>query len=465
MRYKLSLFIFHRSLRLNDNIGLINCLNESELVIPCFIFTPEQIGEENRFRSMNAIYFMISALEDLNESLKKYDSKMFFFKGSPEEQLDKILTKHPDIQAVYCNMDYTAYAVEREQKMIRCCEIHGIDFNSYEDYLLRPVGDITNGSGSYYSKFTPFYNKAINYKINRPLANNRKNYVNISFKMRDSLTANKLDEMKREFNVTPDNIFIGNRKEALKKLMLIKNQKKYGDTRNDLSGETTRLSPYIKFGLLSIREVYWKIHDTFGISHDLIKQLFWREFYQIISYNRLDVFNGKSFKEQYDKIKWKNNVKLLNLWKNGMTGFPIVDAGMRELNQTGYMHNRSRLITSNFLVKLLHIDWKKGEEYYASKLTDYDPSVNNGNWQWSAGSGADSQPYFRIFNPWLQSERFDNEGEYIKKWIPELQDVLSDHLHHWDKHYSEYSTTYPQPCIDYETAKKNTLPLYETIYK
>jgi deoxyribodipyrimidine photo-lyase len=247
---------------------------------------------------------------------------------------------------------------------------------------------------------------------------------------------------------------------------MIKDQKNYGEDRNNLFQSTTKLSPYIKFGLISIREVYHKIKSLFGKSHDLIKQLYWREFYYNISHNRPDLFKGKSFKLQYDKIKWINNQKSFKLWKNGMTGYPIVDAGMRELNNTGYMHNRARLITSNFLVKHLFIDWRFGEIYFASKLIDYDPSVNNGNWQFTSSSGADSQPYFRMMNPWLQGQRHDPECEYIKKWIPELKDIPNEHIHNWQDYYQQYKKIkYPKPCkmYDFKTLKKESKSIYGSI--
>ena len=169
-------------------------------------------------------------------------------------------------------------------------------------------------------------------------------------------------------------------------------------------------------------------------------------------------------KEKYNNLKWDNNANYFNKWKKGKTGYPIVDAGMREMNETGYMHNRARLITSNFLIKLLLIDWRKGEQYYATQLVDYDPSVNNGNWQWGAGSGADSQPYFRIFNPWLQSKKFDKDCEYIKKWLPELKDVNDKDIHNWEIKHKDYSINYPKPIIDYKIQKEKSIAMYKKLF-
>jgi deoxyribodipyrimidine photo-lyase len=198
--------------------------------------------------------------------------------------------------------------------------------------------------------------------------------------------------------------------------------------------------------------------------NQLFNQLFWKEFYVYISKYIPHVLEGKSMKLKYDKIKWDNNNNVFKKWCEGKTGFPIVDAGMRELNKTGYMHNRSRLITSGFLVKLALIDWRKGEKYFAQKLTDYDPAQNNGGWQWSSGSGADSQPYFRIMSPISQSSKFDPDGSYIKKWIPELKDVEAKHLHDWEKFNNLYDLkeiNYVKPCLDYKNARKRTMEIYK----
>jgi deoxyribodipyrimidine photo-lyase len=194
----------------------------------------------------------------------------------------------------------------------------------------------------------------------------------------------------------------------------------------------------------------------------LIDQLLWREFYYYLAYYFPRVLQGKSLKEQYDGIKWNNDPKIFEAWTNGNTGFPGVDAGMREMNSTGYMHNRARLITSGILIKILNIDWRLGEKYFARTLIDYDPSVNNGNWQWSSGSGADSQPYFRIMSPWKQVIDNDPDCEYIKKWIPELADVPVKDILNWGKSYTKYKNIkYPKPIVDYEVMRKEIVDVYK----
>ena len=211
---------------------------------------------------------------------------------------------------------------------------------------------------------------------------------------------------------------------------------------------TTHLSPYLKFGTCSIREAYHRIKTVLGNEHPLIRQLYWRDFFVQIGYYFPRVFNS-AFREKFNEIKWQNNMNIFELWCNGKTGFPIVDAGMRELNSTGYMHNRVRMIVSSFLVKDLHLDWRKGEEYFANKLIDLDIAVNNGNWQWTASTGCDAQPYFRIFNPWIQQRKYDPDCKYIKKWVPELKEVKREIIHNWFKQKETKSINYPKPIVDH----------------
>ena len=458
MSYKKSVFIFHRALRIDDNLGLIQAMNDSEYVIPIFIFTPEQITSTNKYKSDNAITFMLQSLIDLDMQLKKHKSKLFTFYGSQNMILDKILKADTEIEAVYCIKDYTPYAIDREEKLKQVTENLARKFISVEDYLLHPMNTILNGSGSFYSVFTPFYKTAIKLNVNKPKYIKSYNFINSKYRINSLMTIDQI--VNKYINITNIYEFISSREEALHRIENIKYQKKYSNDRNSLYLETTKLSPYIKFGLVSIREVYHKILKLYGKSHDLIKQLYWREFYYCLSYNRPDILkDGNSFRESYDKIKWydsSSDKKLLKLWKTGMTGYPVIDAGIRELNLTGYMHNRTRLITSNFLVKHLFIDWREGEKYFASKLIDYDPNVNNGNWQFTSGSGADSQPYFRMMNPWLQQVTHDQMCTYIKTWIPELANVPPDDIHNWQETSVKWinkGIKYPAPCKEYEFQK------------
>ena len=259
----------------------------------------------------------------------------------------------------------------------------------------------------------------------------------------------------------------GGRKNAKLILKKLKEMKDYDKFRNELNIETTHMSAYIKFGCISIREVYHKLAKLYNKKHPLIRQLIWREFYYHLNVGFIDRF-GKSLKPKYDKIKWSKNETLFEKWTKGQTGFPIVDACMQQINNTGFMHNRGRLIVASFLIKNLHHDWRKGEKYFAQQLVDYDPFVNNGNWQWVSGSGADSQPYFRIFNPMSQSKNYDKEAKYIKKWLPNLESVPAKDLHDWPSNYKKYDLKdlkYYEPIIDYKKSRQVIIDKYkEALY-
>jgi deoxyribodipyrimidine photo-lyase len=315
---------------------------------------------------------------------------------------------------------------------------------------------VLNGAGKIYQKFTPFYESCLKHKILAPANSKKIPFSNTRHNLQHLIT---LDNAFKKFTKDNPNILMhGGRIEAIKQLRVAhKNLLHYSQTHNDLFKPTSELSAYIKFGCISIREVY----KTFRTKHDFIRQLFWRDFYANILYAFPQVL-GSALKPSYNKIKWTKNIRWFHAWTQGETGYPVVDAGMRQLNDTGYMHNRARLIVSSFLVKTLLLSWEQGEKYFAQKLTDYDPASNNGNWQWTAGSGADSQPYFRIFNPWIQAKEFDPDCEYIKKWIPELKDVPNKDVFNWFKEWPNYkSINYPKPICVYEEQKEKALKLYK----
>lgn len=452
-----NIFIFRRDLRIHDNNGINYCIENLKNVIPIFIFTPEQVSENNKYKSNNAIQFMIESLKELDKDLKKNESKLHIFYGNNIEIINYIISKIK-IENIIFNMDYTPYALNRDECIKNLCENNDIKIKIIQDYLLMDIGSLNKKDGSPYTVFTPFKNNGLKEKINKPKFLNLKNFVNCN-----KLKCN--DYIDYEIN---DNILVnGGRINGLKYLDLIKKQNNYNETRNMLSIQTTLLSAYIKFGCLSIREVYWKIINNLGLESSLLSQLFWREFYYYISYYYPDVLRGKNWNNKYDKIKWKTNKNFLNEWINGKTGYPVVDAGMIELKTTGYMHNRARLITSNFLNRMLGIDWTKGEEYFATQLTDYDPSVNNGNWQWIASTGVDPKPYFqRLFNPMLQSKKFDPDCIYIKKWLPQLKDINCNELHDWENYYKNYNLDeihYYKPIVNYKKAREISIEMYRDV--
>ena len=236
-----------------------------------------------------------------------------------------------------------------------------------------------------------------------------------------------------------------------------KNIAHYAQTRNDLAKPTSQLSAYIKFGNVSIREVY----KAFRSKRDFIRQLFWRDFYAGVLYAFPRVL-GHSLKPKYDKIKWHHNERWFQAWCRGETGIPIVDASQRQLLHTGWTHNRGRMISSSILIKILLIDWRKGERFYAENLVDYDVASNNAGWQWSSGGGSDAQPFFRYFNPYLQSENYDSDCEYIKRWIPELKDVPSKDIHDWENTWMNYKECgYPKPIVNYAEQKEISIKMYK----
>lgn len=457
--YDNGLFIFRRDLRIQDNISLNEAMKQCKNVYPIFIFTPEQISDKNKFKSDSSVHFMLESLEDLEVNIQKQGGYLNFFYGD-NILIIRQLVKKLNIDCVYFNKDITPYAIQRDNDILKLCKKLKINCSfAVDDYYLSIPGSVKTGGGSPYQKFTPFYNKVLEtIKVKNPeilkkftFSNSHVGNIELNYIYNDFITINKNKVVK------------GGRINALTLFNDLQSHKKYGEDRDNLQKHTTLLSAYLKFGNLSIREVFHKVKKLFGINHDLIKQFIWRDFYAQLLYCFPHVL-GNALKEKYNMIEWENNPEYLEKWKQGKTGFPIVDAGMRELNKTGYMHNRARLITACFLIKTLLIDWQEGEKYFATQLVDYDPASNNGNWQWVASTGADSQPYFRIFNPWSQQKTHDKECIYIKKWIPELNTVPNKDIHKWNEEYCKYSTiNYYTPIVDYKEQREKALDMYKKI--
>ena len=449
-----SLFIFRRDLRLEDNTGLIFALQLSKEVIPIFIFTEEQVGK-NAFKSEHCLQFMMDSLVDLEEQLKKKGGKLFFFKGHPEEIVNQCI-RELDVESVIVNRDYTPYSQTRDQKIKRICDKENIPFYSFDDALLHPPEETLKKDGKPYTIFEPYFRNASKAKVLPPQRNTYVNY----FQGKIPFASANLSSLKPRI----ENRLIGGRSEALKILKKLGSLSQYGKLRDFPAEEySTHLSAYLKFTVCSPREVYAAICQNLSAHHDLIRSIYWRDFFTSIAFFFPHVFKG-AFYSKFDRIKWSSHLKNYQKWCEGSTGFPIVDAGMREMNQTGFMHNRVRMIVASFLVKDLLIDWRWGEKYFAQTLIDYDPSVNNGNWQWVAGTGSAAQPYFRIFNPWSQQKKFDPECIYIKKWVPELADLTPKSIHAWDeeKDHAECEK-YPPPMIDHGKAAKEALCAYRRI--
>jgi deoxyribodipyrimidine photo-lyase len=458
INYENGLFIFRRDFRVVDNVGLNIANSICKRIYPIFIFTPEQVTGANKFKSDNSVQFMIESLQDLSSQITQMGGKLLCFYGNNNTIVSQLI-KELDINVVCFNADYSPYAIEREMGIIQICDKMGIAVEYGHDYYLHPPGTIVNGQGNPYQKFTPFYNASVRKKVDSPASLRKIHFASSIKQLTNKISLD--DAMKRFTKINPDILVHGGRKNAISQMKIAsKNIKNYPRTHNDLSHSTSELSAYIKFGCVSIREVY----KIFRSKHDFIRQLFWRDFYANILYSFPYVL-GSAMKANYNKVHWHHNSNWFKKWCDGETGYPVVDAGMRQLNKTGYMHNRARLIVSSFLVKTLLISWEEGEKYFAQKLVDYDPASNNGNWQWTAGSGADSQPYFRIFNPWEQGKNYDPNCEYIKKWIPELKDVPVKDVLNWEDTYSEYKDIkYPKPIVDYKKQKELALKMYSSVF-
>lgn len=444
---KKAVYIFRRDLRLNDNTALNLALENSEQVIPVFIFNPKQI-DNNPYKSDASISFMLQSLAEIDHELRAKQSKLHVFYTDPAEAIKELAKL--DIEAIYLNSDYTPFSIERDLEMQNVCEKLKISFNPSHDLLLTIPGEVLKSDKNPYVVYTPFFNAASKIEVRTPKSLKKNN-----FGLEESLE--NLEDIEINFKKIEHQP--GGRKEALKILAKLGNLTDYSDLRNfPAQTGTSRLSPHLKFGTISIREVYHLIKKSLGANSQLIKELYWRDFFTHISFHFPRIFKG-CFYEKYNQIEWNENTDWFQKWCSGQTGFPIVDAGMRELNSTGYMHNRVRMIVASFLVKDLHLPWQWGEKYFANQLVDYDPSINNGNWQWGASVGCDAAPYFRVFNPWLQQEKFDKQCIYIKKWVPELNDLNKKQIH--DPEFVR--PNYPKPMVEHSVQKTKAILLYSEL--
>jgi deoxyribodipyrimidine photo-lyase len=491
MAKKTGLFLFHRDLRIHDNIGFIEACKQCSRLITCFIFTPEQVGKRNSYKSANAIAFMIESLAELSNTIHSAGGELCLFYGKTEDIIKDLVKTHK-IDAVFFNRDYSPYAKARDQSIADLCNRMSkenlIECITSADYYLYEPGSVKTGGGSYYKKFTPFYDAVLPINVPKPQKPTTKHLACLSHCTHGSkISVNRAIELfiggptaRGGEAARPGPIpgpipgpkvsgrmVEGGRTNALAMLRRgLTSQSHYDATRDFLKNSTTGLSASIKFGCISIREIYHAFLAKYGRDFGLIRELIWREFFAHVLYNFPEVLEG-SYQPRFRHIHWltgQTAATYLKAWKEGLTGFPVVDACMRQLNNSGYMHNRGRMIVANFLVKTLLIDWRLGEQYFAQKLTDYDPASNNGNWQGISGTGVDMKPYFRDMNPWIQSAKFDNDAVFIKKWVPELVDVLPKDIHKWSIAHSleKYENIrYPRPIVDYDEQKEKMLAMYE----
>ncbi len=453
LQFERGLFIFRRDYRTVDNIGLNLANSRCKTIYPVFIFTPEQVGSGNQYKSDNAVQFMIESLMDLN---KQTGNKLTCYYGNNLSVISE-LVKELNIDYICFNLDYTPYAKNRDYSIFELSVRLGIFFEYGHDYYLHEPGTILNVGGQTYQKYTPYYNVASKKKVLEPTKARKMKFSKISKHIGKEIS---LENAMSKFvkNKNPNLLVKGGRTEAIKALRVAKrNISHYSKTRDELSKPTSLLSAHIKFGNVSIREVYY----LFKSNKEFIRQLYWRDFYMNIL-NTFPHVLGHAMKPQYDKIKWHHNENWFNRWKTGTTNIPLLDAAQRQLLAVGYCHNRGRMLSASMLTKILLIDWKKGEQFYAQHLVDYDVANNNGGWQWSASTGADAQEFFRIFNPYLQSKTHDPECIYIKQWVPELKDVPPKDIHNWENIWMNYKNIgYGKPIVDYSKQKQLSLQMYK----
>lgn len=449
-RHTHSLFIFRRDLRLEDNTGLIRALESSEKVSTAFILDPEQADpDKNPYFSKNAFAFMVESLRELSEELENRSGKLAILHADPAE----ILASIEGIDAVFVNEDYTPYARTRDEKLRDACEARGIAFEPRADAMLNAPDEVLTRSGDAYRVFTPYYRAVRERDVRTPARNKHSNYHAIEGADVSSINVP---------SASPERTIVGGRSHALEILEEIESFANYRDER-DLPARmgTTRLSAHLKFGTISARELHHAIASTLGAGHELARQLVWRDFYLQLLFHYPENL-GSEFDQAYARgIAWDEPGERFEAWRTGRTGFPIIDAGMRELEKTGWMHNRVRMIVASFLTKDLHIDWREGEQHFARMLVDYDPANNNGGWQWAASTGADAAPYFRIFNPWLQQKKFDPNAEYIKQWVPELAGLDAATIHALDT-TRPHGMDYPEPIVEHKAEREEALSRYKT---
>lgn len=428
---KVSIFWFRRDLRLYDNIGLLNALESKYPVLPIFIFDTNILGKLDDKKDAR-VAFILDQVVKIKEELEKKGSTLLIFHDAPLKVFKTLLNDYT-LKEVYTNRDYEPYAISRDQEISDLLMDQDIAFYLFKDQVIFEGHEILKQDGTPYRVFTPFKKRWL-YKFNE--LGNIKTDHSIAYekffktKPSDTPTIKSLGFLSSEIKIPP-------------KEVSIKTIKEYDQKRDypALDG-TSRLGIHFRFGTISIRE---KAKKAKKYNSTYLNELIWREFYAAILQHFPHVTRG-AFNKKYDLIPWKNNESQFKQWCAGQTGYPIVDAGMRQLNKTGYMHNRVRMVVASFLTKHLLIDWRWGEAYFAKKLLDFELASNNGGWQWAAGTGTDAQPYFRVFNPESQARKFDPEFKYIKQWVP------------------EYGTKdYPDPMVEHKSARLRAIETYKSV--
>ncbi|MBG9376900.1 deoxyribodipyrimidine photo-lyase [Panacibacter sp. DH6] len=420
---------FRRDLRLDDNAALYHALKSKHPVVPVFIFDTN-ILDELEDKKDRRLAFIRLALEEMQQTLEKHHSSLEVFYDTPLNAY-KALTKKYTIETVYANEDYEQYALDRDAAIIDLLQQHNASLKLYKDQVILAREEVLKDDGKPYTVFTPYSRRwkatltdfhLQSYPTEKYFGNFHKSKPH-RIPSLESMGFEQTDDQFPPANVRTTII------------------EQYHKTR-DFPGipGTSRMGVHLRFGTISIRKLATKAK---ALNETYLNELIWRDFYQMILWHFPHVRKEKAFRPEYDNIKWSYDEKLFKAWCDGQTGYPIVDAGMRELNATGFMHNRVRMITASFLSKHLLIDWRLGEAYFAKKLLDFDYAANNGGWQWAAGCGCDAAPYFRVFNPTLQTQKFDKDLKYIRKWVPEFE-----------------SFEYVKPIVEHDAARKRAIEVY-----
>lgn len=422
---KVVVFWFRRDLRLNDNVGLHHAFQSGLKVLPLFIFDTDILDHLENKSDKRVDYFH-QALDGIHEELKSHKSGLSTFKGKPIDIFKKLIKEY-DIEAVFCNKDYEPQTIKRDQEIKDFLHQNNIEFNDYKDQVIFEKDEVVKNDGKPYTVFTPYSRKWL-----ENFHQNKIEPFTVDFSQFLQYSAPKLFSLK---DIGFEKTEIEFKKPRLEK-KIINDYDQFRDF--PALDHTTHLGVALRFGTVSVRECV-----NFASEHNQVwlKELIWREFFMQILYHFPKVIHH-SFKEKYEKIEWRNDENDFKNWCEGKTGYPIVDAGMRQLNETGFMHNRVRMVVASFLTKHLLIDWRWGEAYFAEKLLDYELSSNNGNWQWAAGCGCDAAPYFRVFNPSEQAKKFDKDLKYIKTWL--TGNEIND----------------PKPIVEHTFARKRALEVY-----
>jgi deoxyribodipyrimidine photo-lyase len=419
----LSVFWFRRDLRLHDNTALNRALDSGLPVMPIFIFDTNIL--EDLINNDARVNFIYERLLEINKKLNAWGSSIKVYQGRPLD-IWKELISAQRVTQVFFNKDYEPYALERDQQILKLLNGQDIAVHAYKDHVVFEEDEIIKGNGEPYVKFSPYKYTWLE-KLNKEAVETRKAIPHQSFQ-------------KSDFPF-PALSSLGFRESTIKVKKYDLSQLDQYESARDFPGSdsTSYLGPHLRFGTVSIREVISNLKRN---HHVYLSELIWREFFIQILYH-FPMVVDRNFNAKYDDILWRNNKEEFQRWCNGSTGYPLVDAGMRQLNETGYMHNRVRMVTASFLCKHLLIDWRWGEAYFAGKLLDYELASNNGNWQWTAGTGCDAAPYFRVFNPTEQMKKFDREMEYVRRWVP------------------EYGTaSYPQPIVEHHFARNRAIDAF-----